>query len=387
MKSKKNDKLIIKFISQSITKSELDQLSDWLEQPENEQIFKDYIKVNYALDYNMANFNAETAKHTVLKIIDADNIKPRRIRTLKYYRYAAAAVIAILLSSAVFFFRNAPTSNPESITNVSPAILPGTNKAILTLDNGERITLEKGEKVNTDQMSSDGENLLYKQGHETDKKTTFNYLTVPRRGQFFVQLSDGTKVWLNSESKLKYPVTFVKGKTRLVELIYGEAYFDVSHSINHNGSGFKVNTKVQDVEVLGTEFNIKAYNGEGKIFTTLVHGRIEISNGINKKVLNSGFQSVVAVDKDDVTVSKVNVTDEIAWKNGFFRFREKTLGEILIVLARWYDATLIYKNEERKHIVFSGVLKRSDSIEELLNKIQKTGAVRFKIEDNKIIVI
>ena len=162
------------------------------------------------------------------------------------------------------------------ILNKEDIITTGSDKAVLTLEDGSNIELEKGKAFKTNVVNSNGEKLVYNKTNQT--KITYNYLTIPRGGQYFVKLSDGTEVWLNSESQLKFPVAFIKGQTREVTLVYGEAYFAVSPSTNHNGATFKVMNQGQEVEVLGTEFNIKAYKDEINIYTTLVEGKVTVSN-------------------------------------------------------------------------------------------------------------
>ncbi|MDH5414905.1 MAG: FecR domain-containing protein, partial [Flavobacteriaceae bacterium] len=279
-------------------------------------------------------------------------------------------------------------SNLNNIPAVNEIpIVPGTEKAILTLEDGKQVELEKGRAYINSKVNSDGENLIYnREKSDKGKNIVYNYLTIPRGGQFFVQLSDGTKVWLNSESKLKYPVSFDLDKTRNVELLYGEAYFDVSESAKHNGASFKVKTKVQDIEVLGTEFNVKSYNDDNIILTTLIEGKVKVSNGVVNKLLKPGFQTNINIKRNDINVFRVDVDNVVAWKNGFFSFEKERLEDMLKTLSRWYSTKIIYENENKKDLIFSGVLKRTSSIEELLIKIEKTGRVQFKIDKKTITV-
>src|SRR5690606_5806053 len=214
-----------------------------------------------------------------------------------------------------------------------------------------------------------GDELVYtREGKENDSENEplYNYLTIPRGGQFFVQLSDGTQVWLNSESKLKYPVKFQSGKTREVELVYGEAYFKVSPSTGHNGSRFHVLTKFQEVDVLGTEFNIKAYSQEDEVTTTLVEGKVEIQKGNISKILRPNQQSIILSDTQAIAVQAVDVSQEISWMHGMFSFDEAFLKEIMTVLSRWYDVEVIFESAEPKNFVFTGIIGRAESIGNIL---------------------
>lgn len=383
MKDKKAEKLIIKFIGKSISAEEIDRLSLWVEKPENEELFKDYIRINYALDYNLSNFNKEKSKIKILNRIDPIQTKSKVVRFSKSLKYAAAIAVLVLFSSP-FIFKEVFVKTVE--TQATP-ILPGVEKAILTLENGNQITLEKGRKYTTEKVRSNGDNLVYsKKNTSKADNLAYNYLTIPKGGQFFVELSDGTKVWINSESKLKYPVSFKKGQPREVSLLYGEAYFDVTPSDNNDGSSFIVNTKEQDVTVLGTEFNIKAYKEDDSILTTLVEGRVNVTNGVFSKELTPGLQSNVNQKNESISVKKVDVTYETAWKNGYFMFDKETLGKMMTTLARWYDVEFVYEEESKKDIVFSGLLNRANSIEELLDNLEKTGEVEFEIENKRVLI-
>ncbi|MGY0407757.1 MAG: FecR family protein [Polaribacter sp.] len=374
MHSEKFTELIIKYIHKSINKEELDLFHSYLENPTFDKIFKSYIETNFIIDLKYNDFNTLEAKKELLQTISNEKIIPLYKRRI--IKYGIVATIAILISMPFIF-------NQKDVSKIEI----GTDKAILTLENGNQIALEKGSKYATNKVTSDGESLVYQKNKAVKtKKISYNYLTIPRGGQFFVILSDGTEVWLNSASKLKYPVTFLEGKTREVELIYGEAFFDVSKSSKHQGASFHVKTAGQIVSVLGTKFNIKAYKMDSYISTTLVEGKVAISNALFNKILRPGQQSRISGKDNEITVSAVDVTNEIAWKNGFFSFEEETLEEIFKTLARWYDVTVVFEKNNLRNIQFSGILKRTDKIEELLVNIEKTGRVKFDITNAKITV-
>jgi len=306
----------------------------------------------------------------------------------KYLKYVA--VILIFISTGYYLTIN-NFFNSASNVEVRNTIEIGTDKATLTLEDGSVIFLEKGKQYSLTNAKSDGEKLVYSSKEDQNTtpvvtKTTYNYLTVPRGGQFYVELADGTNVWLNSETKFKYPTKFTKGQPRIVELLYGEAYFDVSHSSNHNGSKFKVNSGIQEIEVLGTEFNIKHYENDNKQYTTLVKGKVALSNSFSKKVLTPGQQSILSSDNNDITILNVDVSYEIAWKNGLFMFDRKSLKEIMDILSRWYDINVVFENESKQNIIMSGLLKKSDHIEELLKNFEKTGEIKYRIQENTVLL-
>ncbi|WP_346882070.1 FecR family protein [uncultured Algibacter sp.] len=375
---------ITKLLTNTITKQELLELKEWLANSKNQSTLQEYIKGFHDLNLVMLKNNIDEALNKVINEIDKyeKNIKVIPLYNRNLFKYAVA--ILILITSGYFFLTNNNKANPDTQIIVNNNISTGTNKAILTLEDGSQIRLEKGENYITDNLSSNGEEIIYTSPVSVKPEIAYNYLTVPRGGEYFVKLSDGTQVWLNSESKFKYPVNFIKGETREVELVYGEAYFDVSPSTNHNGSKFKVSTGIQEVEVLGTEFNIKAYTDENAIYTTLVEGKISINNTLLKENLNPGEQSNVNLTNQSMSISKVNVYNEISWKNGVFSFENMPLKKIMKVLSRWYDLDMIFVDSEIGNKLFTGSLGREQSIEEILSIIHKLNRINYKI-DNKTI--
>ncbi|MBC9795823.1 FecR family protein [Sinomicrobium weinanense] len=382
------ESLIVKYITRSITVGELDQLEEYLKDPVNDKVFKTFIELNYTLDDLMDDYDSYEAKQKVLSAIRKEKKHERTRRRVLYMKYASVAAVALLLISLPFVFRDKTfKENTVSDTNTTAEIPPGIDKAVLTLENGRNIVLKKGGKYNTEKVKSDGESLVYTNNPpDTDKETAYNYLTVPRGGQFYVQLPDSTRVWLNSESRLRYPVRFTKGRPRKVELVYGEAYFDVSSSTKHDNMPFSVQTGEQTVEVLGTEFNIKAYRDEAQISTTLVEGKVAVGNGTSERTMSPGQQSVVRTDKGSLEINNVNVAVEVAWKNGMFMFDGMSLGNMMKILSRWYDMEVKFEDDDKKAMVFSGLLKRSEGVNELLRNIEQTGEVSFQIE-NRVLII
>ena len=222
----------------------------------------------------------ETAWKAVLKKTDKNSNKASAsIVKLTWFKYAVAASIVLLVSLPFLLNTNGKSiiDTPIVVDASDDTIIIGVDKATLTLEDGSNITLEKGQSYSINNIQSNGVEIVYKALENNvveNSKIKYNYLTVPRGGQYFIKLEDDTKVWLNSESRLKYPTSFVKGQDRKVELLYGEAYFDVSPSTSHQGASFKVLSGVQEIEVLGTEFNVKAYHDEDYIYTTLVEGKV-----------------------------------------------------------------------------------------------------------------
>ncbi len=378
--------LIIKYLSNEAILDEIEELDDWLIKKENIILFKNYVKTDYYIEKVMNKYNLEKAKNKVHDRIIS--IESRRKKD-SFKKLAFAASIILLVALSLFNKFNTTISLKKN-----DAIQIGSDKAVLTLENGNQVILEEGKKYQTKTLISNGKELSYLIKNRSinilkNDKIVSNILTVPRGGQFSLNLEDGTRVLLNSDSKIKYPIKFIKDKRREVELLYGEAFFDVSSSENHNGSEFIVITKSQKISVLGTKFNIRAYNDDKFITTTLLEGKVEVENGQNKKVLNPNQQSRVDDLSRNIKISDVDVSYEISWINGLFSFNEASLENIMKVLSRWYDLNFVFTSAHQKEYLFSGILERTKSIEDILLLIEKTSnsnEIKF-ILDNKTIII
>ena len=371
-------KIIIKKLNQRLTPDEEIIFNKWYHESEKHKAYFDNVKANQ--QNNIDTINIEQGWSAIEKKLNA----PVKIKF--NWKYAIAASIVLFISISFFLITNNKAKNFEPII-VQHNIIIGSDKATLTLEDGSNIDLEKGKTYTFNNLISNGEQLVYNSESEViNPEIAFNYLTVPRGGQFYVKLSDGTQIWLNSDSKLKYPVIFIEGKNRQVELVYGEAYFDVSPSTAHNGSHFEVSTMGQNIDVIGTEFNVKAYKDEQKIYTTLVEGKVAVSKGTNHKELNPGEESILNLENSTIQVSRVDITAKTAWKNGLFIFEKESLSEIMITLSRWYDISVEFENPEKQDILFSGILNRSNDINDLLDSFIKTNEVTFEIKNNRIVV-
>lgn len=395
--SPKIEKIIIKYITKSASVSDLDTLSEWIKSPVNIKVFKDYVQTHYAINYSMNNPNTTESINRLLLTIRREKSLVYKLKKQPIFKYTAAAIIINILA-LTYFFRESIFSNPsvETIPTIvnTNTIIPGTDKATLTLQDGSVVALEKGNSYQTQNANSNGEDIVYlpvgkagEAGKKNSKEIAYNYLTVSRGGQFHIVLSDGTEVWLNSESQLKYPVSFIKGETRQVELVYGEAYFDVSPSIEHGGSKFQVFNQHQEVEVLGTEFNIKAYKDELNIYTTLVEGEVSVSSTSINQILKPTEQSNFNLDEGTIAVTTVNVYHEVSWKDGIFSFKGKPLKDIMKVISRWYDIDVVFVNKELETITFKGVLGKDQDIEEILTTIKALSVLKeYKINGKTVIL-
>ena len=380
--------IIVKYLNKEASASEMETLDLWLKDEAHLKIFNSYVQTNHLIDSNVLKFDAEISKNQLLAMISNEN---RVVKMRTYYRVVSYAAVFVTLMALGFLFKDQLIliNNQGSTIQTKVAdnnIKIGSDKATLTLADGSEVILNKGASYQTAYADSDGEALVYKNEDDQTTEVVYNVLTIPRGGQFFIQLTDGTKIWLNSESQLKYPVAFVKGKTRQVELLYGEAYFEVSPSESNYGDAFKVQSSMQTVEVLGTQFNIKAYKEESEIYTTLIEGKVRINKGNENKTLQPGQQSIISADSV-ISVIMTDVNMETAWKQGLFSFKDKSLKEIMIVLARWYDVDISFENEDLQKIRFKGVLSKDQALEDILLTIKNLKVIKdYEIHKNKVLL-
>ena len=378
--------ILVKYLSKEANIDEIEELDRWLIKKGNMTIFNSYVQTDYFTSIFMTKYDLQMAKSKIHKRI---RLIEKRNKLERYKKIAFAASIILLVGISLFnqFYFN------ETIITRDPIVI-GTDKAVLTLENGDQVILEKGQKFQNKTVNSDGKELSYSIKNRSssnfkNEKIASNFLTIPRGGQFSLNLEDGTKVLLNSDSKIKYPVKFIKGKKRQVELLYGEAFFDVSSSKNNNGSEFIVSTKTQKINVLGTKFNVKSYGGDDVITTTLVEGKVKVENGENQILLFPNQQSKVDSNSAIIDVSDVDVAQQISWIKGLFSFNDTSLEDIMHTLSRWYDLEFIFKSANQKKFIFSGILERTKSIEDILFIIEKTSSsneINFEINNKTIII-
>jgi ferric-dicitrate binding protein FerR (iron transport regulator) len=305
--------------------------------------------------------------------------------------YIAAASLLVVIVTGYFWLRprHTPIGSRPAPVAARGDIAPGGDKAILTLGNDSTIELENVANGHlavqgVSQISKNKNSLSYTVAASRQGKTTeavvYNTLTTPRAGQFQLALPDGTKVWLNNASSLRYPTSF-SGPTREVQLT-GEAYFEVA---KNSTQPFLVKVPEGTVRVLGTSFNIKAYTDEPAIKATLLTGKVSINTATHQSILSPGEQGVF--DQDGIiTVAKNIDTDEvIAWQRGFFNFTGASLNEVLHQLARWYDVEVVYATAPPPHYTCDGEIGRNLSLTTILKHLERKD-VHFQLEGKRLIV-
>lgn len=306
--------------------------------------------------------------------------------------WSIAAALALMFSS-VFYF-NGPFLvkrffSPEVAARQD--IAPGGNKAVLTLSNGSKIALGDvktgtiASQQGTAIKLSQGGQLVYSAAPAAEGALMYNTIETRNGGQYRVILPDGTRVWINAASSLRYPVNFV-GNERRVELM-GEAYFEVA---KQKSKTFKVVTANQEVTVLGTHFNINAYPNEGFSKTTLLEGSVRVNRlGAKHSVLIKPGQEASVSANGSATAIEVKAVDPdaaISWKNGYFMFDDESLESILQKVSRWYDVDIVHMDAKSKQLRFSGTISRYSQVSQVLRKLALTESVHFQIDGRKIIV-
>lgn len=380
--------LFIKFINLECTEKEVQEIIEYFKSSNDLADVPTIEAVSKLLDTYpiMEEDDANRIYKNIQVLVKPQENKPAKKKQY-IWRYAAAVLVVGLLATTYVFRNNTSNTPVEVAPIIVNTIVPGTDKATLTLADGSVVALEKGTSFQTKNANSNGKKIIYK-AKSINKKTevAYNYLTIPRGGQFHIVLSDGTEVWLNSESQLKYPVSCIDGNTRQVELIYGEAYFDVSPSTSHNGSKFKVFNQSQEVEVLGTEFNIKAYKDETNIYTTLVEGKVTIGNGDIIQNLIPDHQTILDIETNEIKITAVDVNSETSWRKGVFSFKGKPLKDIMKVISRWYDVDVVFVNKDLESVKFKGNLNKNQSIERILSIMLSNKLNQYEIKNKTIIL-
>lgn len=373
-------RIIEKYVAGKATAEEIQFVEayyDYLEKGEN---ILDHSTANELLLLEEENFQLIQAH-----IAQGKQVKKRSIR---FYRYAAVAAMLMVVAGGVLYFssRNELKINPVVAKNKSLDVLPGVDKAVLTLSDGSKVILDDHNNENiieksglTISKTKDGQ-LIYKVSNVAPKggPIAYNTIETANGNQYQILLPDGTKVWLNAASSLKYPEVFM-GSERKVTLT-GEAYFEVA---KNKQMPFRVESKNQTVEVLGTHFNINSYMDDHAIKTTLLEGSVKVSNANFAKILKPGEQAVIKNEGLGAIniLNNIDTDDETAWKNGQFRFNNASLKSILNQLERWYDVKIDYTSVPEKR--YNGMVPRKSKLSEVLNMLELTGNISFEIAENK----
>lgn len=380
MNEKRYQELAEKWLNGTINEAEKQEFASWYSEKGRDEV--QIVPENFVTD-------EETHKNRIWNKIEENTaspvikLKPRRLLG----RIAVAASILLVVGvGSYFLFFNKRVDQQSIAGNQTPVndAQPGRDAAVLTMADGRTVQLDSttgtiAKKDGITIVNTSGL-LSYQQQQETDAIPEFHTITTARGNQYQLQLPDGSKVWLNAGSSLKFP-SFFTGSQRIVELT-GEGYFEVAKNAEQP---FHVKVNDMDVEVLGTHFNINSYDDEDIIRTTLLEGSVKVSKGTDQQFLQPGQQAQLRSNGNLEVVKNIDMDHVMAWKEGFFQFDHAGINEILRQLSRWYDVDVRYEGNiaERQ---FGGRINRKLKLSEVLKMLQNTG-VHFKIEGKNLIVM
>jgi len=393
--------LFQKYLENQCTPEETETLLTWLMVDEYSQEQKDLINRLLSSHPEISKPLPKVLQHrlqknweTTLRKIEEKENEGSKLNKLSWVRYAAVLLIIVGIGTYLSLQHKTPSkpatagSANELTKQTQRDLAPGGNRAVLTLGDGSTIVLDNAkngilaQQGNTRVLKLNGK-LSYNPGNARNDETVYNTISTPRGGQYQIELPDGSQVWLNAVSSIRFPAAFA-GNERKVE-ITGEAYFEVAKNV---AMPFKVviatpSENGAEIEVTGTSFNIMAYNDEAAVKTTLLEGSVKINQDSKAVPLKPGQQARLH-DKSIKIIDHVDTEEAVAWKNGYFQFASASLQQVMRQIARWYDVDISYagKVPERR---FGGKISRDNNASEVL-KVLELSKVKFRIEDKRIIV-
>lgn len=315
----------------------------------------------------------------------------RKLSTKWYY---AAAMLVVFVSVGLLVFNKTGKKGQQGIASAKPnesiKIEPGSKKATLTLAGGEVIDLEAQQQGTVAVNGSSNirkvrsGQIEYNPGEtsNTQNQLSYNNLKTPKGGEYQITLPDGTRVWLNSASSLRFPSAFT-GNTRQV-MLTGEAYFEVAKD---KTKPFIVKTGETEIRVLGTRFNISGYSDDEVTTTTLIEGSVQLTKGAQHRILVPGQQAATSASSDDIQLSQGNIARAMAWKNGYFRFDDQDIRSIMKQVSRWYDVDVEFKGKSLNSKQFGGTFYRTKDIAELLSHLEQLdNNIHFKMIGRRIVI-
>ncbi len=311
----------------------------------------------------------------------------------RFAKLSIAATLIVAIGISFYFYTGTDKAEPESFVeiDVNNDIAPGNNKAILTLADGSRISLDDAAKGfvasqgNTSITKTEDGQIVYEKNEGGTRRVNgvleANTIQTPKGGRFTISLPDGSRVWLNSASSLTYPTAFASSERKVK--LSGEAYFEIA---KNKKVPFRVESNNQVVEVLGTHFNINSYEDEAYIKTTLLEGSVRVilnSSNPNTQLLKPGEQSLTSTSQSDIKVQDTDTEKAIAWKNGYFKFKNTPIKDIMREIERWYDVELVYDGKLAPD-EFTGYISNDVKISSVLKMLEESGGIKFTVKGRKL---
>lgn len=381
------DEWIDSYLSGKLTEEERQELARWLDiSPKHKSMFYKELRMRLRVLAAVKNSRLDQMCDEVWSRV-LPIVKRSRRKIISWWVYAACVVLVVGFGGLLFWFlRPDVIESPVILSNVLQTEA-GKTKAVLLTSAGEKIVLT--DSVQRHVVEIPGIGLIQdslgvrfvEESIEQEDTVGWNTIIVPERGEYFVTLSDGTRIWMNSASKLEFPVRFA-GNCREVHL-EGEAYFEVTPDTQ---KPFLVNMGDKQVRVLGTSFNVMAYPGDNRTEVALLQGKVSFDVAGKAFVLNPGEIATVERVKGEVMIRKGDVAAVIAWKSGVFNFEDMDLEELSVKLSRWYGVDFVFEDMAVKDLRFSGAVTKYRSLDYVLDMISQTTNVEFIESQEKIII-
>lgn len=382
MTVKKSERLIVKFITNQASQEEIEALTEWLKEDENQLVFKDFVKTNYAIDTALNNFDSTEVRKQLSERIRKENNVFYKRRFSSYYKYAAILIVAL---GGFYFYKNSTTA----IQSKQNVIIPREDEIVLQLgDESQNLDPNEARTI-TDKDGNvigkqEKDRLVYTKAYAKGA-LVYNTIKIPYGKKFEVQLSDGTLVHLNAGTSLRYPVQFVKNQNRQVYLL-GEAFFEVEKDKEHP---FDVNTQNVNVEVLGTKFNVDTYSENPRTDVVLVEGKVSLykdqKTKENQVYLKPGEKGSNERGQSEITTEQVNTEYYTAWIKGSLVFKNASFDDIIKKLERRYNVTFINKNKVLGKEIFNARFD-NEPIEVVLKYFSDSYAIDYVIDRDKITI-
>lgn len=371
--------LLVRSLKDDLSPEEQESLDRWRrESTVHETLYQKIFTESFWSKHPQQKYQGEIAA-AWMRLYERRQKEQKRLRLRKHLRMLAAVVVLVVGCSALWQIH---LYSVDKSANDNVPANANINGVELVLSDGEKVVLGKGDSCKTmderGAMIQAGENMVQYLEEESAEEVKYNTLRVPRGAEYKLVLADGTQVWLNAESEITYPVAF-RGDIRKVTL-KGEAFFDVAKDAGHP---FIVHTSDFNVRVTGTKFNVCNY-ADAPVTTTLAEGRVQVEHKGTVTPLKPGQQALLLEEK--IEVKEVDVDDAIAWRSNAFCFKKQTLESLLNEIARWYDLEVFYVNPSLKSLHFTAYFLRSCSIEEVIEKIERTQKINLKLKGKVLIV-
>ena len=402
--------LLNRYADKTATPEEKEELMRLLQENSNDKTVQQVIDKMIAERPVMHEMSEKTAQAVLQSIFEADEtpvvtiMERAQVRRMPYWRIAAAAVVLLMVTAAGLLVMNYYSKNQVAKVNSKNDVAPGGNKAVLTLADGSTIVLDNekngvvAQEGNAKVVKLKNGQLMYAkadgQPADANAPVAYNTLSTPKGGQYNIELPDGSKVWLNAASSITYPTAF-DAKERKVQ-VTGEAYFEVAKLVTEKDGrripflvDIKNKTNGRDlgqVQVLGTHFNINAYDDEDAVKTTLLEGSVKFTKDVASALLKPGEQ--VSLSQSSQLSQPISVeTDKVmAWKNGVFHFENADIKTVMRQVSRWYDVEVVYKRSLDNDDPLFFEVTRNTNLSDVLRVLNLAGGARYTIEDKKVIV-